>query len=141
MGKATVKRTTDQIVASYRLINNAKLTKMEDAEKFALIKAARKLKKTATDFEDALKDTQERLKPEGFDAIAGKMQARQDLTPEESAKVGKYNTDVTACLKDELDREVELEFEPLSEDALERFIASNDFSVAEIMAISDVIGA
>lgn len=135
------KKTTDQIVSAYNLINNAKLSKMDDSEKFALIKIVRQLKKTSVDFEDFLNDAQEKLKPENFDAIAAKMKLKEKLTTEESATVSKFNNDVSDCLKDELEKEVELTFEPLSEEALGRFIASNDFSVNEILAISDVIGA
>lgn len=133
-------KTTNQIVTAFRLINPAKLTKMENTERFALILAIRQLKKVNADFEDFLKDAQERLKPEDFDKIVSKVQAREELTPEESAIINKYNRDVEDCVKDELDKEVELTFEPLSEDALGRFIASNDFSVNEILAIEDVIG-
>lgn len=134
------KRTTDQIVTAYRLVSAAKLSKMEDAEKFQLIKVVRQLKKTATDFEDFLKDAQEKLKPEGFDTIATKIQSKQDLTPEESSKIGKYNKDVADCLSEELEKEVELTFEPLSEEAIGRLVASNDFAVSDIISITDVIG-
>lgn len=135
-----MKKTTDQIVTAYRLIAAAKLGKMEDAEKFALIKAVRQLKKVAADFDDFLKDAQERLKPEGFDAIAGKMQADKELTPEETAKHIKYQKDISECLKDEVARENELDFEPFSEESLGRLIASNDFSIHEILTISEVLG-
>lgn len=133
-------KKTYKIVTAFRLVNNAKISKMEDTEKFALIKAVRQLRKVANEFDDNLKDAQERLKPEGFDAIVEKVQSEKELTAEESASLEKYNKDVTACLKEELDKEIETEFEPLSEEAIGRFIASNDFEVSEVMAISDVIG-
>lgn len=135
------KKTTDQIVTAFRLINTAKIGKMEDTEKYAIIKATRKLKKVGTDFDDFLKDAQEKLKPEGFDAIVSKMQAKQELTSAESATLNKYNKDVSDCLADELKKEVELDFEPLSEEALGHLYASNDFSLSEILAIEEVIGA
>ncbi|MDE7440641.1 MAG: hypothetical protein K2M69_00535 [Muribaculaceae bacterium] len=133
------KKTTDQIVTAYRLLNNAKLSKMEDAEKFAVIKIARKLRKASADFDELVKDAQERLKPDNFDIIASKMQANKELTPEESAAVEKYNRDITACVREELEKEVEPDFEPISEEAFGRLIASNDFSTAEVIAIDDVI--
>lgn len=136
-----IKKKTDNVVAAFRLINTAKISKMEDSEKFALIKAVKHLKKVGTDFEDFLKDAQERLKPENFDKIAAKYQSKEELTADEMATLNKYNKDVADCVQGELDKEVELDFEPLPEEALGRFIASNDFTVAEIMNISDVIGA
>lgn len=135
------KKTTDQIVTVFRLINTAKMTKMEDAEKFALIKAMRQMKSVSADFEDALKDAQERLKPENFDEIAGKGRENQKLTQEESDAIEKYNKDVEECLHDVITKEVELTFTPLTEDALGRFIASNDFNLSQAMFISDVLGA
>lgn len=136
-----VKKKTDNVVAAYRLINTAKISKMEDTEKFALIKVMKHLKKVATDFEDFFKDAQERLKPEGFDKIAAKYQAKEELTADETAALNKYNKDVADCVQSELEKEVELDFEPLSEEALGRFIASNDFTVSDILVISDVIGS
>lgn len=135
-----VKKTTDQVVTAYRLINSARLSKMEDAEKFALIKAARRLKGVSNDFEELLKDAQEKLKPDGFDGIIRKVQAKEELTGVESEKLRKYNTDVQACVQGELEKEVELDFAPLTEEAIGRLIASNDFSVSEILAVEDVIG-
>lgn len=135
-----VKKTTNDIVTAYRIINPAKLTKMETAERFALILITRQLKKVATEFDDFFKDVQEKLKPEGFDAIADKVQSKKELTPEEIAAWNKYNKDINDSLKGELDKEVELDFEPLGKEAFEKFIESNDLSVNDILAIEDVIG-
>lgn len=134
------KKTVNDIVTAYRIVNNAKLGKMEDAEKFALIKAVRQLKKVDTDFQDLLKDAQEKLKPEGFDALAAKLQNKEGLTAEETAALNKYNKDVADCVNDELGKEIELDFTPLSEEALGRLLASNDFAVNEILTVEDIIG-
>lgn len=136
---AVTKKVKD-IVTVHRLINTAKLGKMEDAEKYAIIKVARQIKKVGTEFDDFLKDVQEKMKPEGFDSIISKVQKNEKMTSEESEVLNKYNNDVAECLKDELDKEVELAFEPMTEEAIGRFVASNDFSMGEIFAISDVIG-
>lgn len=128
-------------VTAFRLINPAKLTKMETEERFAVILATRQLKKVATDFDELVKDAQEKLKPEGFDKIVEKVQGKKELTSSEQETLKKYNKDVTDCVQTELDKEVEFDFKPLSEDALGRFVESNDFSVSEIMLIGDVIGA
>lgn len=135
-----VKKTVNDIVTVYRLINSAKVGKMEDAEKISLIKAIRHLKKVGVDFDDFLKDAQERLKVEGFDAIVSKVQEKKGLTPEETATLNKYNKNVENCIKEETEKEVELDFEPLSDEAINRLVASNDFSVGEIMSIFDMLG-
>ena len=127
-------------VTAFRHINPAKLTKMETQERFAVILATRQLKKVDADFQDLLKDAQEKLKPEGFDAIVEKVQGKKELTASEQDALNKYNQDVSDCVKSELDKEVELDFAPLGKEAIEHFIESNDFSVDQIIAIMDVLG-
>lgn len=135
------KKTTDSIVSVYRLINNAKISQMDTEEKFAFIKAVRQLKKVGANFDELLNDAQERLKNEDTAAILTKIQSGEELSAEENAAFNKYNQDVTSCLQDELDKEINLDFEPLSEGAFGRFIASNDFSVNQILLIEDVLCA
>lgn len=134
-----LKKTTNDIVTAFRLINDAKLTKMEPSERFALISITRQLKKVAVDFDDFFKDVREKMKPEGIDAIAEKIQRRVELTPEEAAIWNKYNNDINNSLKGEFEKEIELDFEPLGKESFERFIESNDFNVSDILVISDVI--
>lgn len=136
-----VKKKVNDIVTAYRLINPAKLTKMETSERFALILITRQLKKVATEFDDFFKEVQEKMKPEGFDAIAEKVQGKQSLATEEVSAWNKYHRGINDSLKGELDKEIELDFEPLGKEAFEKFIESNDFSVNDILAIEDVIGA
>lgn len=137
--KGKVMKTTD-IVTAYRLINPAKLTKMEVKERYALILITRQLKKVATEFDDLLKDAQEKLKPAGLDAIVGKVEEKKGLTPQERDVLKRYNKDVSDCVKPELDKEVELDIVPLGKEAMEHFFDSNDFSVGDVVTIMDVIG-
>lgn len=138
-GKTAKTVKVNDIVTAYRLINPAKLTKMDTAERFALILATRRLRKVSTDFEELLKDTQEKMKPEGFDAIVEKVQGKRELTAPEQDALNRYNKDVTQCVQTELDKEAELDFEPLSKEAVEHFIDSNDFAVSDVMLIMDVV--
>lgn len=135
-----MKKTVEKIVTVYRILNSAKISKMEDSEKFAFIKAVHQMKKVSADFEDALKDAQEKLKPEGFDEIVNKPHSKEDLNAEETAILEKYNEDVTNCVNDELKKEVELNFSALSEGAIGRLISSNDLTINEILTIIDIIG-
>ncbi len=137
-GKVAIK--VNDAVTAFRLVNPAKLTKMETAERFAVILATRQLKKVSEDFEGLLKDAQEKLKPEGFDAIVEKVQGKKELTPSEQDALNKYNQDVSDCVKSELDKYVELDFAPLGKEAMERFIDSNDFTIEQIIAVMDVLG-
>lgn len=150
--KKTLK--TIDIVNAYNKIKGAKLNKMEDKDKFALIRISKKLKAVATDYEGFDADARERLKPEDFDAMAEKLQNRQRLeaaghlaeTDEEKAEVmelnvyfGKFQKAVDECVKPEKEKEVELEYEALSEDAFGAFLTSNDFTIGEGVELSDIL--
>lgn len=119
------KAKTETVVMAASLLAQLKIDKMEDKEKFALIRATRRLKSVAEDYNAILRDAGERLKPHDFDALAAKEQSGQELTAEEQARVRRYNDDVEKCVRPELDREVELDFEPLTEDGVLNLSASN----------------
>ena len=80
---------TKQVIEAYALINKSKLTKMEDADKFTVIKAIRALKPIYTAYEEYIKDAQEKLKGENHDEMVKKGEEFNrnnknvaDLTPE-----------------------------------------------------------
>lgn len=135
-----MKTTTEKAVIAYRILNNAKLGKMKDGDKFNVIKIMRELKPVATSYDDCIKDTADKLKPEGIEKIQGKMQGKEKLDAEEQKVWDKYNSDVAKCVQDELTKEVEFSFMPLSEEGFKGLLESNDLPVGEIMALYDVIG-
>lgn len=132
--------TTEKAVIAYRILNNAKLGKMKDGDKFNLIKVMKELKPIATGYDDFIKDASEKLKPEGFDEIQGKLNGNEALTADEQKLVDKFNQDVAKCVGDELKKEHELKFQPLSEEGFKGLLSSNDLSMGEVMALYDVIG-
>lgn len=134
------KTTTEKAVVAYRILNNAKLGKMKDEDKFLVVRAMKQLRPVATDYDDFIKDAAERLKPEGIEAIQEKVQSNATLSEEERKVWEKYNQDVTKCVQDELAKEKEFTFEALGDEGLKGLLASNDFAVAEIMALDEVIG-
>jgi hypothetical protein len=141
--------TTDTVKSVYKLLNDSKLTKMEDKDKFIVIKAVRKFKPIAADFEDLKKDVQEKLKGENFEEMQKKaLQWNEEggkttLTEDERKEVNmffyEFNKNVEECLKEERERKHELEYEKLSEDAFGKFISSNDFKVDDIITIQEVM--
>lgn len=135
-----MKTTTEKAVIAYRILNNAKLGKMKDEGKFAVIKIMKELKPVATGYDDFIKDAAEKLKPEGIEEIQAKLQGKGELSAEEQALWNEYNEKVQKCVQDELNKEVEVTCEPLKEEDFGALIASNDFAVGEIMALDEVIG-
>lgn len=131
--------TTEKAVLAFRLLNNAKLSKMEDDDKYLVIKAMRELKPIAIQYDDFIKDAAEKLKPEGIEPIQQKLQKNEQLTDNEQQVWVKYNNNISHCLNDELKKEIQLNFKPLREEAIKGLMASNDFSVAEIMLLEEVL--
>lgn len=131
---------TELAVMAARVLSNVKFDKMEDKEKFALLRALRPMKRVAEDYDGFVKDVSERLKPEEFDRLVAKEQSGQEYTTEESARVRKYNEDVRECLRTEEQKEVDLDFEPLSEEAVMRLAKSNpDMSVGTVSELMDLL--
>lgn len=135
-----MKTTTEKAVVAYRVLNNAKIGKMKDGDKFNIVRIMKELKPVAIGYDDFIKDAAEKLKPEGIEEIQGKVQGRDALNPEEQKVWDKYNADVAKCVQDELKKEHEFTFVPLSEEGFKGLLSSNDFTLSEIMALNEVIG-
>lgn len=134
--KVTIK--ADTAIAAYRLLTTPKtegkdgfrLSTLETADIFKVLRAADALKPVAVAFDDFHKDAQERLKPENWDELIEKYGKFQDLTDEEKVEVNKsltdYNNKVAECVRTKLYKENELDaYERLPEEALGRLIKDN----------------
>lgn len=140
---------TEKVVSVYGVLAEAKITKMEDKDKFKVIKALKELKVVAKAFEDFRTDALEKLKGEEHDKMVERAQQWQregdktTLTEDERIEVNKYltdyNTKVAECLKEEAEKENDITFEPLTEEALGKLVASNDWTVRQIMEIEEVL--
>lgn len=140
---------TKQVVEVYNTLNSAKLSKMEDKDKFLVIKAMRQLKPISTAYEEFVKDAQEKLKGDDFEDIQKKAQKWQEegentsLSLEERREINTYlngyNNKVVECLKEEAEKDNELNYEKISEDAFGKLVSSNDFDVKTIMNLQDAL--
>ena len=141
--------TTNEIVGLYKVLSEAKLVKMEEADKYSVIKILRKLRPTAESFETYQKDARERLKPENWDEVIAKVQQWQNegeettLTEEERRKINMaimtYDRSVNSCIVEELNLEVDVEFNKLSEAAFEKLFASNEWDAKTALFVADYI--
>lgn len=155
MEKQTIK--TEKVLNAYRVLSTAKYGKMDDGDKIKVWKIARTLKPVADKFEDDSKDAAEKFKPsEDFSERLQKAQdyermvkdGNADMTklPMGAAEYGefvkefqKYNKLVGDAIKEFADKEVELEFEKLSEDAFGKLMASNEWTMEQAMEIGMLI--
>lgn len=151
------KITTEKVLNAYRIISGAKYTKMDDADKIQAWKIARALKPVATKFDEDSKDAAEKLKPsEDFADNLQKAQEFERITKEKDFDASKlpmgaaeynefikklqdYNRLVGEAVKEFADKEVEIEFEPLSEESFGKLMASNEWTMEQTVEIGMLI--
>ena len=147
---------TSEIVNAYKVLSGAKYQKLDDADKIKVWKIARALKPVATKFEDDSKDASEKFKPEGFDENLRKAQEYERVTKDADAdasklemgaaeynafikELQKYNKLVGDAVKEYAEKEVEVEFDALSEDAFGKLMASNEWTMEQTLEIGMLI--
>lgn len=149
---------TDKVLGAFNVLNTAKYAKMDDADKIKVWKIARALKPIATKFDEDSKDAAEKLKPEGFDDDLRKAQEYERVTKDKDADASKLemgaaeygefiknlkemNKLVADALKEFANKEVDIDFEPISEDAFTKLMASNDWTMEQAVMIGELIVA
>ena len=152
MKKVTIK--TEKVLQVFQILKDAKYSKMSDDDKIKLWKIARAMKPVATKFEEDSKDAAEKLKPEGLDVTLEKAkdyeQKKQkgdaDLPMTEAEYLEfingdwqKFNKLVAKAVKEFADAEVELEIDPLSEEALQKLMSSNDWKMEQVMTVGEFL--
>lgn len=133
------------IVEAYKVLGEAKVTKLEDSEIIKIIKARKVMRPIADEFEAFLKDTQEKFKPECWDDVQAKVQRWQregentTLTDEEKRSVNTilvdYQNSVNKAVNEELEREVELNIETLKEESATKLIIENGWELKKLEEI------
>lgn len=133
----------------YKLINDAKFTKMSSDESFKLLKFLRVVKPIVTEYNDYNKTVAEKYKLdyENFDEQLEKGKQyevdKTGVTEEEYYAIVKnvteYNEKVNNALKEDIEKDVELSFEKLSESGFKEFLGSNEFKVSEASLMMDIL--
>lgn len=142
---------TIAIVKGYQILQGAKLTKMEDTDKFKVIEAMRELRPVAEKYEADEKEAIEKLKDDKFkdmEAKADKYRQAGDkskaLTDAEISEMNayyeKFNKVVGECLEPLKEKEVKLKFAKFTKEAFGKFLESNDFTIGQIMELDKLLG-
>ena len=154
----TKKIKTSEILAAYNVLNTAKYGSMEDADKIKVWKITRALKPIATKFDEDSKDAAEKFKPKDkdFDETLQKAQEYERMIrdPKVDAsklpmgaaeydafieKFKKYNKLVEKAVKDFANKEVSLEIDAISDDTFGKLMASNEWTMGQAVALSEII--
>lgn len=141
---------TADCVLCYTLLKDASLKGMDNLSKFAVIKLTKAFKDIANDFESFKADAVERLKDENFDAMCDKAQKWQsegdkcEYSNEEKVAINQYFADykksIAECVKEEAEKENDVEFNPLSEKQFEALINANEnWNVEQIIMLDECV--
>lgn len=151
------KMKTEDVLKAYNVISTAKYSKLDDADKIKVWKIARSLKPVAEKFREDSEDAQQKMKPsEDFDEQLMKAQEyeREIRKPDcDSTKLPigaaqyqefldefkAYQKLVNDTIKDLAEKEVEVEFETLSEDAFGKLMASNDWTLEQVVVLDGIV--
>lgn len=138
-----------KIVAAYKVLGDAKVTKLEESEVIKIIKARKVMRPIAEEFEAILKDAQEKLKPECWEDVQEKLAKWQkegeNTTLNDAEKKGinkaliDYQNSINKVLNDELERDVEINIETLKEESATKLIVENGWELKKLEEIEVVL--
>lgn len=149
-----MKLTTKKAIEAFKMLDSAKYQKLSDDDKVKVWKITRALRPIALEYSDEVQDARERLVPsEDYKENLQKAQLYEQMKKEgkdnlpmsdeeylEFIKVFKeYMELLDKALKEELDKENDIDIPTISEDAFGKLMASNDWSFGQVEALDFII--
>lgn len=150
-----LKLKVSNVVNAYQVLGEASYEKMADEDKIKVWKISKQLKPIAKKFEEDRDDAQKKLitdpeftnkltKAQAYELMTKKGQT-EDL-PLSAKEYELYMVDIKKnmilmekALKEELDKEVDIEFEPLTEEAFSLLMASNSWKIKQVDLLDFII--
>ena len=151
------KMKTEEVLKAYNVLSTAKYGKLDDADKIKVWKIARSMKPIAEKFREDSEDAQEKMKPnDDFDEQLMKAQEYEREIRKPDCDASKlpmgaaqyqefvdefkaYQKLVNDTIKDFAEKEVEVSFDPISEDAFGKLMASNDWTLEQVATLGETI--
>lgn len=132
-----------ELIAAYKALGEAKVTKLEASEVLKIIKARKAMRPHAEEHEAFLKDCQEKFKPADWDEIQDKAQKWETLTDDEKKDLDivlmEYNNKIHSAILEEIEKEVEVSVEKLNEDSLTNILQENGWEVKRLEDIEVLV--
>lgn len=135
-----------EAVEIYKILGEAKVSNLEESDIVKIVKLRKNLRSIVEDYEAFFKDCQEKFKPENWDEIQEKIQKWQQdgenttLSESERIYINKiiiaYQNRINSAVKDELEKDVNITIEKLSEDSQVKLLKHNDWSSNRLDEIS-----
>ena len=123
-------------------LNSLPLGKLTIAQRAALTRTICAISQARKPFDEALKEAREKLKPEGFDDLAGKGSRTPDEEAQYKLLVDEYNEAVRTAIQPNLDAEVTLTVsKPMTaEDLLALADCDEKWTLADTMWVANLLG-
>jgi hypothetical protein len=125
-----------ELIAAYKTLGEAKVTKLEPSEVLKIVKARKAMRPFAEEYEAFLKDCQEKFKPVTWDEVQAKAQKWETLTDDEKKDLNnvlmEYNNKINSAILEEIEKEVEVSVEKLNEDSLTNILQENGWEVKRL---------
>ena len=132
-----------ELIAAYKALGEAKVTKLEASEVLKIIKARKAMRPHADEYEAFLKDCQEKFKPVAWDEIQAKAQKWETLTDDEKKDLNivlmEYNNKINSAIIEEIEKEVEVAVEKLNEDSVTNILQENGWEVKRLEDIEVLV--
>lgn len=136
-----MKMKVKEISGLFNILSKANLSKMDDADKYIVIKMLRKLRPVAEKYETDKKDAYERLRPDNWEEVSEASNKWREENGSRALTEGEvsYILRVNECLADEKEREENIDLPKLSEEAFQKLMAGNEWNNLLVMELSEMI--
>lgn len=121
-----------KIVNAYRALEKATVSDLTAEERISVVKAMKVMRTTTKEFESFVEDLREKFKNETLEAIIRKIQEGKGLTEDEVKTFNEYNIPVSAAIREEEDKEVELDIPKVGEDSIIKMIGENKWKLSKL---------
>lgn len=138
--KKTVK--TIDVVVAYQVLSKLKISKLEAGEQALIGKALRKMRKIAKEYLETESELREIMEPANIREL-GIIEAKKEAATVEErvqyqTEMGDYNRNMAKQLKEEQQKEVEIETDPISFELLSKLAIDNDRPLGDVMPVADI---
>lgn len=132
-----------EIVSAYKALGEAKVNNLEESEIIKILKSRKTMRSIAEEFNEFLKEVQDKFKPENFEEIQFKLQNWSEVSDEDKIKITniikEYEAKINSAIKDELEKEIELELEKLNENSISKLLKNNEWPIQKLDEISIIL--
>ena len=126
----------EKLVIAYKMLDDAKIKTMDDKDAIKIIKNRKAMRPYVESYDALLKDAQEKFKPDNFEELQEKAGKWKELSDEERKTVNEsfkaYQERVDAACKPELDKEVDITLDKLSEDGVLKLAKENEWPMSKL---------